>query len=93
MGAGGRYKAIPDPFGKCRAGSCGTAYRVARRLDNVGLRTCIVLRGHKAPRTLRPLPGAGSLFRALAALTFAASSITCAIGDEHLPRLARRIGT
>ncbi len=65
---------------KHRSGGCGTASALPKCSIMSGCGTRIVLRGAKAPRTLRPLPCFGSLFPPLAALTFAASSIICAFG-------------
>ena len=52
----GQHRTIPTLRLKHRSGSCGTASALPKCSIMSGCGTRIVLRGAKAPRTLRPLP-------------------------------------
>ncbi len=52
----GQHRIIPALRLKHRSGSCGTASALPKCSIMSGCGTRIVLRGAKAPRTLRPLP-------------------------------------
>ena len=52
----GQHRTIPALRLKHRSGSCGTASALPKCSIMSGCGTRIVLRGTKAPRTLRPLP-------------------------------------
>ena len=75
-----QHRTIPALRLKHRSGSCGTASALPKCLIMSSCGTRIVLRGQKPLALCDRCPCFGSLFPPLAALTFAASSITCAFG-------------
>ena len=75
----GQHRTIPTLRLKHRSGSCGTASALPKCSIMSGCGTRIVLRGQKPLALCDRCPCFGSLFPPLAALTFAASSIICAL--------------
>ena len=87
-----QHRIIPALRLKHRFGGCGTVSALPKCSIMSGCGTRIVLRGQKPLALCDRCPCFGSLFPPLAALTFAASSISALLA-WHLPHLARRIGT
>ena len=75
-----QHRTIPALRLKHRFGGCGTASALPKCSIMSGCGTRIVLRGQKPLALCDRCPCFGSLFPPLAALTFAASSIICALG-------------
>ncbi len=75
-----QHRTIPALRLKHRSDGCGTASALPKCSIMSGCGTRIVLRGQKPLALCDRCPCFGSLFPPLAALTFAASSIICALG-------------